>query len=126
MPIRAVRPSTPSLFQGLGDAENRVGVALGIIDGELVHVEAGHVHDELGLLAPVEDDRGVGAGLLVALDVQGVARLVGVVVGQVEEVAVAFVVAGGLAPYDGGLVALLGHRVVDGLPAAFVLVLGEV
>ena len=113
-------------LEGLGDAENGVGVALGIVDGELVHIEAGHVHDELGLLAPVEDDRAVGTGLLVALDVQGVAREVGVVVGQVEEVAVAFVVAGGLTPDDGGLVALLGHRVVDGLPAAFVLVLREV
>ena len=113
-------------LEGLGDAVDGVGVALGIIDGELVHVEAGHVHDELGLLAPVEDDRAVGAGLLVALDVQGVAGEVGVVVGQVEEVAVAFVVTGGLAPDDGGLVTFLGHRVVDGLPAAFVFVLREV
>ena len=70
-------------LEGLGDAVYWVGVALGIIDGELVHVEAGHVHDKLGLLAPVEDDRAVGASLLVALDVQGVAGEVGVVVGQV-------------------------------------------
>ena len=73
-------------------------MALGIVDGELVHIEAGHVHDELGLLAPVEDGRGVGAGLLVALDVKGVAGEVGVVVGEVEEIAVAFVVAGGTCP----------------------------
>ena len=61
-----------------------------------------------------------------AFDVQGVAGEVGVVVGQVEEVSVAFVVAGGLAPDDGGLVTLLGHRVVDGLPSSFVFILGEV
>ena len=38
----------------------------------------------------------------------------------------AFVVAGGLAPNDGGLVTLLGHRVIDGLPASFVFILREV